>query len=266
MAIRQIKSGKAAGPENIPAEALKANVAVTAKILRILFSNIWDEEQVPKDWKEGLLIKIPTKGDLSKCDNYRDITLLSIPGKFFNRVLLNRMKNCVDAQLRDQQAGFRKRGIQWTSKMQLYDLDFAADLALLSQTQQQMQEKMSSVAAASAAVDLNIHKGKNKILRYNIAYTNPVKIDGEDLEDVKTFTYLGSMIDEQGGSDAPSYTKNTSDPLARHYQQQTTMREEIPDPSRGRDWEEALGGDRMYIHTRLIPASNNQYLNHGTNS
>ncbi|VDP05624.1 unnamed protein product, partial [Schistosoma curassoni] len=108
MAIRQIKSGKAAGADNIPAEAPKADVAATARILHILFSKIWDEEQVPKDWKEGLLVKIPKKGDLSNCDNYRSITLLSIPGKVFNRVLLDRMKDSVDAQLRDQQAGFRK--------------------------------------------------------------------------------------------------------------------------------------------------------------
>ncbi|CAH8665745.1 unnamed protein product [Schistosoma curassoni] len=96
LAIRQIKSGKAAGPENIPAEALKADVAVTARILHILFNKIWDEERVPTDWKEGLLIKVPKKGDLSKCDNYRGITLLSIPGKVFNRVLLNMMKESVD--------------------------------------------------------------------------------------------------------------------------------------------------------------------------
>ncbi|VDO84002.1 unnamed protein product [Schistosoma margrebowiei] len=32
-----------------------------------------------------------------------------------------------------------KRGIQWTSRVQLDDLDFADDLALLSQSQQQMQ-------------------------------------------------------------------------------------------------------------------------------
>ncbi|VDO63164.1 unnamed protein product [Schistosoma margrebowiei] len=44
-----------------------------------------------------------------------------------------------------------KHGIQWTSRMQLDDLDFADDLALLPQTQQQMQEKTTSVAAASAA-------------------------------------------------------------------------------------------------------------------
>ncbi|VDO49935.1 unnamed protein product [Schistosoma margrebowiei] len=91
-----------------------------------------------------------------------------------------------------------KRGIQWTSRMQLDDLDFADDLALLSQTQQQMQEKTISVVA----VGLNIHKGKSKILRYNTACTNPTTIDGEDLEDVKTFAYLGSIINEHGGSDA----------------------------------------------------------------
>ncbi|CAH8514417.1 unnamed protein product [Schistosoma haematobium] len=140
MVIRQIKRGKATGPDNNPAEALKADVAVTARILHILFNKIWDEEQVPKDWKEGHLIKIPKKGDLSKCDNYRGITLLSIPGKVFNRVLLNRMKDCVDAQLRDQQAGFRKdrsctnqvatlriileQSIEWNSSLYINFIDY----------------------------------------------------------------------------------------------------------------------------------------------
>ncbi|VDP57033.1 unnamed protein product [Schistosoma curassoni] len=95
MAIRQIKNGEAAGPDNIPTEALKSDVE--------------EEEQVPMDWEEGHLIKIPKKGDLSECENYRGITRLSIPGKVFNRVLLNRMKDAVGAQPRDQQAGFVHR-------------------------------------------------------------------------------------------------------------------------------------------------------------
>ncbi|VDP83263.1 unnamed protein product [Schistosoma curassoni] len=82
--------------------------------------------------------------------------------------------------------------------MQLDDLDFVDDLALLSQSQQQMQEKTTSVAAA---VGLNIHKRKSKVLPYNTACTNRITID-EYLEDVKTFTNLGSIIDEHGGSDA----------------------------------------------------------------
>ncbi|VDP53995.1 unnamed protein product [Schistosoma curassoni] len=79
-----------------------------------------------------------------------------------------------------------KHGMQWTTRMQ------QDDLALLSHTKQQMQEKMTNVAAASAAVGPNIHKGNSTILR--------ITLDGEDLEDVKTFTYLGSIIDEHGGS------------------------------------------------------------------
>ncbi|VDP22730.1 unnamed protein product [Schistosoma margrebowiei] len=86
--------------------------------------------------------------------------------------------------------------------MQLDDLDIADDLALLSQTQQQMKEKTTSVAAVSTAVGFNIHKWERKILSYNSACTNPITLDGEDLEDVKSFTYLGSIIDKQGGSDA----------------------------------------------------------------
>ncbi|VDO49824.1 unnamed protein product [Schistosoma margrebowiei] len=95
-----------------------------------------------------------------------------------------------------------KHGIQWTDRMRLDDLDLADDLALLSHAHQQMRGKTTSLAAASAAVDLNIHKGKSKILRYNTTRTDQIIHDGEALRDVKTFIYLGSIIDEQGGSDA----------------------------------------------------------------
>ncbi|VDP61499.1 unnamed protein product [Schistosoma curassoni] len=140
IATRQIKSGKAAGLGNIPAGALKSDIKVTTNMFHTLFRRIWEEEQVPMDWKEGYLIKIPKKGDLSKCKNYRGITLLSIPGKVFNRLLLNRMKDAVDAQLRDQQAGFRKdrsctdqittlriiveQSIEWNSTLHINFMDY----------------------------------------------------------------------------------------------------------------------------------------------
>ncbi|VDO62015.1 unnamed protein product [Schistosoma curassoni] len=95
-----------------------------------------------------------------------------------------------------------KHGVQWTDHNQLEDLDFADDLALLSHTHEQMQIKIASVAAVSASVGLNIHKGKTKVLKYNTENNNPITLDGETLEDVESFTYLGSIIDEQEGSDA----------------------------------------------------------------
>lgn len=107
-AIKQLRNGKSAGPDAIPAEALKADEVTTVDMLYPLFQKIWEEEDIPSEWKEGHLIKLPKKGDLSSCSNYRGITLLSTPGKIFNRVLLNRMKEVVDTHLWDQQAGFRK--------------------------------------------------------------------------------------------------------------------------------------------------------------
>ena len=83
--------------------------------------------------------------------------------------------------------------------MQLDDLDFVYDVA---HTHKQMEMKTASVAKTSAAVRLNIHKGKSKILKYNTENTNPITLDEETLEEMGTFTYLGSIIDEQEGSDA----------------------------------------------------------------
>ena len=60
----------------------------------------------------------------------------------------------------------------------------------------------NSVTEASASVGLNIHKGKSKILKYNTENTNPITLDGKALEQVETFTYLISIIDEQEGSGA----------------------------------------------------------------
>ena len=110
-AIKQLKSGKA---DNIQAEVLKVDLEKTVDFLYPLFKKIWEEEQTPTEWKEGYLIKLPKKGDLCNCNNYRGITLLSIPSKVFNRVILNRMKDAVDTKLRDQQAASGRKDLART--------------------------------------------------------------------------------------------------------------------------------------------------------
>ena len=59
MAIRQLKSGKAAGPDGIPCEVLEADIETTVDMLYPLFEKVWEVEEVPLDWKEGYLIKVP---------------------------------------------------------------------------------------------------------------------------------------------------------------------------------------------------------------
>ena len=100
-----LRNGKAAGPDKIPVEAIKADMETATNMLHSLFSKIWKKD---RQWKERIVIKLPKKGDLRDCNNYRGIMFLSVPGKELNRVLLERMKEAVDPKLRDQQAGFRR--------------------------------------------------------------------------------------------------------------------------------------------------------------
>ena len=106
-ALKRLKTGKAAGPDNIPPEAWKADLTTSTDVLHKLFSKIWEEERLPDDWKLGHLVKLPKKGDLSDRKNWRGITLLSIASKVFTIILLLRMKDKLDVKLRDEQAGFR---------------------------------------------------------------------------------------------------------------------------------------------------------------
>ncbi|VDO71520.1 unnamed protein product [Schistosoma margrebowiei] len=92
--------------------------------------------------------------------------------------------------------------IQWTAWMQLDDLNFIDDLALLSHTHQQIQMKATRVAAVSASIGLNIQEGKSNTLKYNIENTNQITLDGEALEQVESFMYLCIIIDEKGGPDS----------------------------------------------------------------
>ena len=88
-----------------------------------------------------------------------------------------------------------RNGIQWTILIQLDDLDFADDLAVMSHSHRQMQDKTRDLARISAQVGLNINKKKTKILRLNTTCERPIMRDGEGLEYVESFSYLGSIVD-----------------------------------------------------------------------
>ncbi|XP_061196570.1 craniofacial development protein 2-like [Saccostrea echinata] len=74
-----VRNGKSPGRDNLDAELFKADPGIAATILQPLFTAVWDGEKVPDDWCKGVIVKIPKKGTLSDCNNWRGITLLSVP-------------------------------------------------------------------------------------------------------------------------------------------------------------------------------------------
>ena len=140
-AVKKLKRGKAPGLDNIPPEALKEGGAITVDVLHKFLNKIWKEGEIPNEWKVGLLIKLPKKGDLSLCKNWRGIMLLSMVGKILSRVILERLKGALDALLREEQAGFRRgrsctdqiatlriiveQSVEWQSSVYICFVDFA---------------------------------------------------------------------------------------------------------------------------------------------
>lgn len=97
-AIKSLKNGKAPGE----AELLKADLEFTTDTVKELIDTIWSLEKVPLKWKRGLIIKIPKKGNLRKCKNWRGVTLLPVVSKKLGRIVIDRIRMGIDHRLRKE--------------------------------------------------------------------------------------------------------------------------------------------------------------------
>ena len=84
-------------------------------------------------------------------------------------------------------------GIKWLNNTTLEDLDFADDIALLSHSYNDQQIKTTSLSDIASQVGLLINSTKTKILK-TLTSPNAITLNGNDIEKVNNFTYLGSYI------------------------------------------------------------------------
>ena len=85
-AVNRLKWGKAPGICGIHAELLKAGGNAVLVSLHAVLCSAWNTGIIPTLWKRGLVVPLwKGKGDRQDCNNYRRVTLLSVPGKVFAR-------------------------------------------------------------------------------------------------------------------------------------------------------------------------------------
>ncbi len=64
---------------------------------------------MPEDWRKAIIVPLyKGKGSREECNNYRGISLLSVPGKIYGRILNKRMMKITDKSVGDEQGGFWK--------------------------------------------------------------------------------------------------------------------------------------------------------------
>ena len=77
-------------------------------MLHSICQQIWKTQQWQQDWKRSVLISIPKKGNAKECSNYCTIALISYTSKVMLKILQARLQQCVNWEVPDVQAGFRK--------------------------------------------------------------------------------------------------------------------------------------------------------------
>ena len=93
LAIRKLKNGRAAGLGWFCPELLKCAEEPVSNALHELFQRGWRSSRVPVEWKDGVIVSLyKGKGPRNSCSSYQPITPLSVPGKVFCHVLLNRLE------------------------------------------------------------------------------------------------------------------------------------------------------------------------------
>ena len=84
----------------------------------------------------------------------------------------------------------------------LEDLDFADDIALLSSTMNHLQQKTSRLEQIAAQVGLKLNNKKCKVMKDNSRNEEKLKVRGNEVEEVESFTYLEANATKDGGGTA----------------------------------------------------------------
>ena len=105
-ALESIITNKASGGDGIPVELFQILKDDAVKVLRSICQQIGKTQQWPQDWKKSVFISIPKKGNAKECSN--TVVLISHASKVMLKTLQARLKQYVNHELPDVQAGFRK--------------------------------------------------------------------------------------------------------------------------------------------------------------
>lgn len=109
--LQNINPNKAAGPDQLTARFLVNVAPEITPIVTQLFQQSIDSCTVPSDWKTANIAPIFKKGDRSKPENFRPISLTSILSKILEHIIVSQIMNHLEGNniLSDTQFGFRSK-------------------------------------------------------------------------------------------------------------------------------------------------------------
>ena len=95
-ALKSMKDGKATGPDELPAEALKALDEHNIEIITSLCNIIYNSGMIPTEMKHSEFITLPKKPQAMICTEFRTVSLMSLVTKLLlkNNTTKNGQRDC----------------------------------------------------------------------------------------------------------------------------------------------------------------------------
>ncbi|KAK3515797.1 hypothetical protein QTP70_032936 [Hemibagrus guttatus] len=193
----------------------------------------WWSGTVPLDWATGVVVPLFKKGDQRVCSNYSGITLLSLPGKVYSRILERRVRPVLEGSWEfaqpvhmcfvDLEKTFVRvpRDILWKVLWEygvrgpllravraLYNRSRSLvriasyDVVLLAPSSLDLQHALRHFAAECEAAGMRVSTSKSEAMvldRKKVACT--LQVGGEVLPQVEDFKYLRVLFTSDGRMD-----------------------------------------------------------------
>jgi hypothetical protein len=106
-AIKKKKNNEVTTTDGIHPELIKYIVNKLLNRIYELVRQIWEEESIPEEWKETIIVPIYKKGDRDKCENYSGIALGNAAYKILSNITLEKITPYIEKITRNYQNGFR---------------------------------------------------------------------------------------------------------------------------------------------------------------
>ncbi|KAJ4428965.1 hypothetical protein ANN_25961, partial [Periplaneta americana] len=179
-------------------------------------------------WVEGKPRKKPQPGNLPRPGI--EPGPLSFAARCADRYSTGVDNLVLDATLR--RVSVSHRGIRWGLSGRLEDLDYADDICLLAHSFKDMKAKLQQLEKEAQKVGLQININKTKELRIGTNQPTLLTLSSGVIENVKEFSYLGSIVSQNGATDSDMFEKHIKNILAGPDIQQKPVELEI----RHRKW------------------------------
>jgi len=91
-AVKVLKHNKVPGPDEKQSKLWSSGRADIIAVLFHLITEVWNTEQMPREWQTSIICPIYKKGDKLVCNNFRSTSLLCVPHKLFTSILQAEVK------------------------------------------------------------------------------------------------------------------------------------------------------------------------------